>query len=144
MTNTYQPPRLHTVTPYLCCTNAREAIDWYRDAYGAELIGEIFPMGPGDDRVGHAEMEIGDSVFMLSDEWPEGDVFSPTTRGGSSVAFVMYVPDADTTYARAVELGATAQRPVEDQFYGSRAGWLLDPYGHRWSISTALGSGGAT
>ena len=138
---TYVPERLHVMTPYLCCLNAREAITWYGDAFGAELLGETYPMSETDDRLGHAELRIGDSVFMLSDEWPEGDTFSPATLGGSSSAYVLYVPDVDATYDRAVELGATVLRPVEDGHYGSRVGWLNDPYGHRWSIATASATG---
>ena len=142
MNPTYIPASLHAMTPYLCCRNAREAITWYGDAFGSELVGETYPMSETDDRVGHAELRIGDSTFMLSDEWPEGDTFSPETRGGATTAFVLYVPDVDATYDRAVDLGATALRPVDDGQYGSRAGWLNDPFGHRWMIGTAYGPGG--
>ena len=136
------PSRLNTMTPYLCCTDARAAIAWYAEAFDAVLQGEIFPMDDsGDGRVGHAEMMIGDSRFMLSDEWPEGDVFSPTTRGGSTTAFVLNVANVDAVYNRAIALGAAGERPVVDEHYGSRAGWLSDPFGHRWSISTPTGAG---
>ena len=105
------PSRLKTMTPYLCCTDARSAIAWYAEAFDAVLQGEIFPMDDsGDGRVGHAEMVIGDSRFMLSDEWPEGDVFSPTTRGGSTTAFVLNVADVDAVYNRAIALGAAVER----------------------------------
>ncbi len=137
LSTTFTPPRLHTLTPYLCCRDAHRAIDWYREAFGAERVGDIFPMGPGDDRVGHAELRVGDATFFLSDEWPEGDVLSPEARGGATTAFVLYVPDVDATYDRAVALGATAQRPIVEA-HGARSGWLLDPFGHRWNVGTAL------
>ena len=136
------PSRPNTMTPYLCCSDARAAIAWYAEAFDAVLQGEIFPMDEsGDDRVGHAEMVVGDSRFMISDEWPEGGVFSPTTRGGATTAFVLNVADVDAVYDRAVALGAAVERPVVDEHYGSRAGWLSDPFGHRWSISTPTGAG---
>ena len=78
------------------------------------------------------------AIIMMADEHPEIDVLGPTTRGGTTVSFVVYVPDVDAVYAHAVEAGAVAERPVQDQFHGSRAGWLSDPFGHRWSISTPL------
>jgi uncharacterized glyoxalase superfamily protein PhnB/predicted enzyme related to lactoylglutathione lyase len=134
----YIPARLGTVTPYLCCAGAHDAIGWYRDAFGAELVGEIHPMSDTDDRVGHAELRIGESTIFLSDEWPEGDVYSPATTGHGTTGFVLYVPDVDRTFVDAVALGATELRPVADQFHGSRAGWLRDPFGHRWNVATAL------
>lgn len=134
---TFTPPRLHTITPYLCCRDARRAIDWYGVAFGAELVGELFPMGPGDDRVGHAELRVGDATLFLSDEWPEGGVYAPATTGHSTTGFVIYVPDVDATFERAVALGATAQRPVVEA-HGARSGWLVDPFGHRWNVGTAL------
>jgi uncharacterized glyoxalase superfamily protein PhnB/catechol 2,3-dioxygenase-like lactoylglutathione lyase family enzyme len=91
-----------------------------------------------DGRVGHVELRIGESVIMMADEFADIDVLGPTSRGGTTVSFVISVPDVDTVYARAVAAGATAERPPDDQFYGDRAGWLSDPWGHRWSISTPL------
>lgn len=136
------PTRLATITPYLCCANAREAIRWYGDAFGAEVVGEVYPMGPDrPDSVGHAELRIGSSTLNLSDEWPEGGVLSPSSRGGATTSFVLDVgvpADVDVVFSRAVELGAQPERPPADQPYGSRAGWLLDPFGHRWRISAAL------
>lgn len=141
MTTTPVPTRLQVLTPYLCCREAMRAIDWYGDAFGAVLVGDVIPMGPGDTRVGHAELRIGDSPFFLSDEWPEGEVYSPATTGHATTAFVLEVPDVDRAFARAVELGASELRPVADQFHGSRAGWLRDPFGHRWSLMTPLAGG---
>jgi len=137
-TMSYIPAELGTITPYLTCRDAHDAIAWYQDAFGAEVVGEIHPMSDTDDRVGHASLRIGESMVFLSDEWPEGGVYAPASTGHSTTAFVLYVPDADRTFDHAVELGATVDRPVADQFHGSRAGWLRDPFGHRWSISTAL------
>jgi uncharacterized glyoxalase superfamily protein PhnB/predicted enzyme related to lactoylglutathione lyase len=138
MTTTYTPTRLGSITPYLTCAGAHDAIGWYRDAFGAELVGEIFPMSDTDDRVGHAELRIGDSTIFLSDEWPEGGVFSPATTGHSTTGFVLYVPNVDEVFAHAVGIGAREVRPVADQFHGARSGWLRDPFGHRWNIATAL------
>ena len=109
---------------------------WYQDIFGATMVSD--PIVMPDGRIGHVELRIGDAVFMMADEFAEIDVLGPTSRGGTTVSFVINVPDVDTVYARAVDAGATAERPVADQFYGVRAGWLSDPWGHRWSISTPL------
>ncbi|MBM3674008.1 MAG: hypothetical protein FJW88_03475 [Actinobacteria bacterium] len=140
-TNLSATTRVATITPYLCCANAREAIHWYGDAFGAEVVGDVCGSPDRPDSVGHAELRIGGSTLNLSDEWPEGGVLSPTSRGGSTTSFVLAVrvpADVDVVYSRAVELGAQPERPPTDQPYGSRAGWLIDPFGHRWSISAAL------
>jgi uncharacterized glyoxalase superfamily protein PhnB/predicted enzyme related to lactoylglutathione lyase len=138
MTTTIAEARLHSVTAYLCAHDAHAAIDWYVDVLGAVQHGEIIPML--DDKVGHVELWFGDSIVYLSDEWPEGNVYSPRTLGGAAVALMLEVADVDTVYARAVERGAIADRPVEDQPYGYRGGWLRDPFGYRWSIQTPLAS----
>jgi uncharacterized glyoxalase superfamily protein PhnB len=132
----------HAVTAYLAVADARAAIDWYVDIFGASRRGE--PIVMDDGRVGHAEIRIGDTVLMLADELPEIDVLAPPARGGTSVSFVVYVPDVDDTYRRALAAGAVRERPPADQFHGSRAGWLRDPFGHRWSISTPLPGGRPT
>ncbi len=137
-TMSFMPARLSTITPYLTCREAQDAIGWYQQAFGAELVGEVFPMSDTDDRVGHAELRIGESTIFLSDEWPEGGVYAPATTGHSTTGFVLYVPDVDRAFDHAVGLGATAIRPVADQFHGARSGWLLDPFGHRWNLATAL------
>jgi PhnB protein len=121
------------VTAYLCAQGAAGAIDFYKRAFGAE---ERYRMDNGDGRLGHAEITIGDTLLMISDEWPEGNVFSPVTLKGSPVAFVLDVPDCDAAFARAVEAGATVNRPLKDEPYG-RGGWVTDPSGHRWSIMTS-------
>lgn len=122
------------VTPYLSVDGAAAAIDFYREVFGATQRGDRF-IGP-DGRVGHAELEIGDSLIMLADEHPEVDFRSPKSVGGTPVTIHLYVEDVDGMVARAVELGATVRRPVEDQFYGDRSGQIEDPFGHRWSLST--------
>ncbi len=126
---------VNSVTPYLVVDGAAAAIDFYVTAFGAvehhRLVGD-------DGRVGHAELVIGNSRIMLADEYPEADAISPTTRGGSSTSFTFAVPDVDVVFARALSLGATELRPVSDQFYGHRQGFLLDPWGHKWGISSPI------
>jgi uncharacterized glyoxalase superfamily protein PhnB len=131
----YTPARLHTMTPYLSCLDAAAAIEWYQRVFDAVLLGDPFIMDDG--RVGHAELRVGDSVFMLAGEYPEENHLSPETLGGSSAAFQIYVPDADETYARAVANGATALRPLAEN-YGARQGTVRDPFGHRWFVCTHL------
>lgn len=126
------PEGYHSVTPYLVVDGAAAAIDWYKDALGATEILRM-PMG---DRIAHAEIRIGDSVVMLSDEWPDMNLLSPQNRGGVTSSLMIYLPDVDASFARAIDAGATEERPVADQFYGDRTGTLVDPFGHRWMIST--------
>ncbi len=128
----YRPPGYHSVTAYLIVDDAARALDFYRDAFGAEEIYRL-PMG---DRIGHAETRIGDTVLMLSDEWPDMNALSPNSRGGATSSFMIYVEDADAAYARAVQAGARANRPVKQEFWGDRIGAVIDPFGHRWSLST--------
>jgi uncharacterized glyoxalase superfamily protein PhnB len=135
---TYQRPDLHALTPYIMVDDARRAIEWYTDVLGATLDSD--PVVMDDGRIGHAELRLGDSMLMLADEFPEMDLVSPNTRGGASVTLAVAVPDVDATFARAVEAGARSEREVADQFHGSRTGTIIDPFGHRWMISTWLGS----
>jgi PhnB protein len=132
----FVPPRLHAVTPYLAVSDARAAIEWYKQIFGAVDVSE--PIIMDDGRVGHAEIEIGDAVLMISDEWPELDVLGPASRGGPTSSFVIYVADVDATFAAAIGAGARMERPVEDQFHRSRAGWLVDPWGHRGNVGTPI------
>jgi uncharacterized glyoxalase superfamily protein PhnB len=131
----YTPARLHALTPYLATDDPVRAIEWYTEVFDARLIDE--PVVMPDGRIGHAELRVGDSVFMLAGEFPEEDHRSPVTLGGSTVGLMLHVPDADATYAKAVEYGATPLRPIAEQ-YGARQGTLRDPFGHRWFIATAL------
>jgi len=123
------------VCPYLHIAGAGAAIDFYTEIFGA---GERVRMAGPDGKIGHAELEIGDSVVMLADEYPELGVRGPRTFGGSPVALSIYVADVDATIARAVEAGATLIRPVEDRFYGDRLGQIEDPFGHVWSVQTHI------
>jgi PhnB protein len=123
------------LTPYLCVKGAAEALEFYKKAFGAQ---ETLRMTGSDGKIGHAEIQIGAAVVMLSDEWPEGNVFSPTTVGGSSVTLHLYVPEVDALVARAAAAQAVVERAAADMPYGDRAATLLDPYGHRWMISTKL------
>jgi PhnB protein len=122
-----------SVTPYLSVDDAAAAIDFYRRAFGAR---ELVRLAQPDGRIGHAEITIGEAKVMLADEFPEIDFLGPRSRGGASVTLVLHVPDVDAVFERAVAAGATVVRPVADQFYGERAGQILDPFGHRWSLQT--------
>ncbi len=127
------PEGYHTLTPYLTVDNAAEAIRFYKKAFGAE---EVMKLRAPDGKLGHVEMKIGDSPFMIADEYPEMDMVGPRKRGGATSGLVVYVDDADLFFDRAVRAGATVIRGVEDQFYGDRSGQLEDPFGHRWTIGT--------
>ena len=127
------PDGYATVTPYLCINGVVAAIAWYRKAFGAE---ERMCMAMPDGKVVHAEIQIGNSVVMMADEHPALEFLAPPTRGGTTVHFALYVPDVDALFARAVAAGAKIQRPLKNQFYGDRSGTVLDPFGHRWTIST--------
>ncbi len=129
------PAGYHTLTPYLIIRDAAQAIEFYKQAFGAE---EIFRMPMSDGRIGHAEMRIGDSMVMLADEMPEEGYSSPHLLNGTTVSFMVYVADVDAAFQRAVDAGAKVLRPVKDQFYGDRTGTLADPFGHVWSIGTHI------
>ena len=121
------------VTPYLCVDGASAAIDFYTDVFGATE--RVRMPGPGD-KLGHAELQLGDSLIMLADEYPEMDFLSPKARGGTPVTIHIYVEDVDAVFERALAAGATALRAVKNEFYGDRSGQLEDPFGHRWNVST--------
>jgi len=131
----YTPARLHSLTPYLATHDPAAAIEWYSEVFDARLVGE--PIVMDDGRIGHAELRIGDAVMMLAGEFPAEDHRRPLVLGGSSVAIQVYVPDSATTYALAVERGATPLRPIGEH-YGARGGVLRDPFGHRWFVQTQL------
>jgi PhnB protein len=120
------------VTPYLIVDGGAAAIDFYTTVLGAT---EKMRM-PSGDRIGHAELELGDSLIMLADEHPETGNVGPRTVGGSPVMISVYVEDVDSVFERALAEGATSIRPVENQFYGDRTGQFEDPFGHRWSVAT--------
>ena len=127
------PPGYHSVTPYLIVRDAVKALGFYRQAFDAEELMR-FEGPPG--RIAHAEMKIGDSHVMLADENPDDGYVGPQTLGGAGVSLMLYVPDVDAMFARAVKAGAKVRRDVADQFYGDRVGTLTDPFGHVWSIAT--------
>ena len=127
------PKGYHDVTPYLSIRGAAEAIEFYKKALGAA---EVMRMPGPEGKLGHAEIRIGGSRVMLSDEYPEMDFLGPQTRGGTSVHLHVYVRDVDAVVGRAVAAGAKLLRPVEDKFYGDRTGTLQDPFGHVWHVST--------
>jgi PhnB protein len=129
------PEGYHSVTPYLAIRDAAKAIDFYKQAFGAE---EIMRMAGPDGKIGHAEIRIGDSVIMLTDEYPDMGMPSPEALGGSPVSILIYVDDVDAVFDRAVAAGAKSERAVEDQFYGDRAGSVRDPFGHGWYIHTHI------
>lgn len=129
----YQPPGYHSVTPYLVVQGANEAIKFYGAAFGAT---EVLRMDLPDGKVAHAEIQIGDSRVMLADENEAWGAFAPPRIGGTASSLMIYVPDSDAVFTRAVAAGATVVMPVQDQFYGDRSGSLLDPFGHKWHIST--------
>ena len=121
------------VTPYLCVDGADAAIAFYTKVLGAT---EKVRMGAPQGKIGHAELELGDSIVMLADEHPEVGFLGPKTVGGTPVTISVYVEDVDAVYERAVAEGASSERPVEDQFYGDRTGQFQDPFGHRWHVAT--------
>jgi PhnB protein len=121
------------VSTYLCIDGATAAIDFYRNVFGAT---ERMRMPAPEGRIGHAELQIGDSLIMLSDEFPGMDVRSPKSLGGTPVTMNVYVEDVDEVFNRAVKAGARPLRPVQDQFYGDRSGQFEDPFGHRWSVAS--------
>jgi PhnB protein len=127
-----KPDGYHSVTPYLIVDGAEEAIRWYGEALGATEVLRL-PMG---DKIGHAEVKIGDSHVMLSDEWPDYGKLGPKSRGGATAGLMIYLDDVDAAFERALSAGATVERPVEDQFYGDRSGTIVDPFGHSWTLST--------
>ena len=127
------PDGYHTVTPYLACSDAAQAIAFYKKAFGAKELLRI--PGPGG-KIGHAELRIGDSRVMLADEYRDMDFLGPLSRGGSAVHLHIYMPNADKVVERAVEAGAKVVQPLEDKFYGDRTGSVQDPFGHVWLIAT--------
>ena len=127
------PEGYHTVTPYLAVDDAAAAIDYYKQAFGAT---ERVRMSTRDGRIGHAELEIGDSLVMLSDPFPDATTKPPSELGGTSASVFLYVEDVDAVVKQAVDAGATVTMEVADQFWGDRFGTVKDPFGHIWSVAT--------
>jgi len=128
------PAGFHTLTIYLAVKDAAQAIDFYQRAFGA--VERFRIPGMDGNGVGHAEIVIGDSIVMLADESPMGLAKSPNFLGGNSAGLCLYVEDVDRAFARAVDAGATVNRPVQTQFYGERTGTVTDPDGYHWSLMT--------
>jgi PhnB protein len=121
------------VSAYLHIDGASAAIAFYEKVLGAK---ERMRMGGPDDKVAHAELQVGDSVIMLADEFPDMNVRGPRSIGGTPVSLMVYVEDVDATFERAISEGATSLQPVEDKFYGDRSGQFEDPFGHQWTVSS--------
>src|ERR1051325_9717903 len=126
---------VRSVSLYICGAGASAAIDFYREAFGAK---ELMRLTEPDGTIGHAEIQIGNTVLMISDEYPDYGTLSPQTIGGSSVKLHLDVTDVDTFAERAIKAGATLVRPIADQFYGDRSGQLADPFGYTWIVSTHI------
>ena len=127
------PEGYHSITPYLAVDDAAKAIEFYRDAFGAD---EVIRMPGPDGKIAHAELQLGDSKLMLSDPFPQSSVRPPGAVGGTTASVFMYVEDVDAVVKRAVDAGATVTMEVADQFWGDRFGTVSDPFGHVWSIAT--------
>jgi PhnB protein len=129
------PQGYHSLTPYLVLSDASRAIEFYKQAFGAK---EINRMGAPGGKIGHAELKIGDSMVMLSDEMPGSGNRSPKSLGGSPVSIFMYVENVDSVFNQAVKAGAKADMPPQDMFWGDRFGKLTDPFGHLWALATHI------
>jgi len=127
------PDGYHSITPYMTCRNAAGAIEFYKQAFGAVEKGM---MKSPDGKVAHAELQIGDSIIMLGDEFPEMGALSPQSTGGAGMGLHIYLEDVDAAFDRAVRAGAKVEMPLADMFWGDRYGKLADPFGHKWSIGT--------
>jgi PhnB protein len=129
------PAGYHTLTPYLYIRGAADAIEFYKKAFGAK---ELFRMPGPDGKIGHAEIQIGDSIVMLADEYPEQGFTSPQSLKGTAASFLLYVKDVDSAFKQAVDAGAKVTQPLENKFYGDRMGSLADPFGHSWFMGTHI------
>lgn len=125
------PEGFHTVTPYITCKNAAQAIDYYKSVFGAT---EVMRMAGPDGKIGHAEIQIGNSRIMLGDEFP-GMSSAPTPGMRNACGLFVYLEDVDATFNRAVAAGATVEMPLTNQFWGDRYGKLIDPFGHNWGLA---------
>ena len=127
------PEEYPRVTPYLYIDGAEEAIKFYIDVFGAT---ERMRLPGPDGKIGHAELQLGNSVIMLADEHPDMGALSPKTIGGTPFSLSVYVEDVDAVFEKATNAGATPLRKVEDQFYGDRSGMFEDPFGHHWNVAS--------
>lgn len=127
----WKPDGYHTVTPYLAVKDAPAAIEFYKKAFGAQELHRMD--GPGG-KIMHAEIKIGDSIMMLSEEMPEMGNKGPKTLGGSPITVCMYVENVDATFEQATKAGAKVTKPLSDMFWGDRSGYVEDPFGHKWAL----------
>ena len=127
------PEGYHTLTAYLAVEDADRAIEFYKDAFGAE---EVIRMPAPDGKIAHAELQLGDSKLMLSDPFPQSNVRPPSERGGPTASIFMYVDDVDATFEQAQRAGATVVSELEDMFWGDRFGTVADPFGQVWAMAT--------
>ena len=127
------PDSYRAITPYLIVADGAAAVAFYEKIFGGKIR---LRLGRPDGKIGHAELDIGDSVMMLADEYPLMDAKAPAAYGGTPVSLHLYVADVDAVIAQAIAAGAKLKRPVENQFYGDRLGTVEDPFGHVWHIST--------
>jgi len=131
------PDGYHSVIPYLIADDAAASFDLYQRAFGAlELYRLPMKDADGRDRIGHAEIRIGDCNLMLSDEWPDMQAIGPKARGGTTVSFMVYGDNVDRAYQQALDAGAKADKPIRDEFWGDRMGSVIDPFGHKWALAT--------
>ena len=128
------PEAYRSVNVILTVDDGKKAIDFYKQAFGAKEISRL-PMG---DKIGHAELQIGDTRIMLNDEFPDHGNLGPKARGGTSVGLLIYTDDVDSAFRKAIDAGGTEVMAVEDQFWGDRMGSLTDPFGHKWSLATHI------
>ena len=128
------PKGYHTVTPYLTVADGAKVLDFYVKAFGARV--KVRMPGPGG-MLAHAELSVGDSVIMLSDEFPQpGGTKAPASLGGATGSLFLYVPNVDASMKRAVDAGCQVTMPPTDMFWGDRFGRLVDPFGHHWGFAT--------
>jgi uncharacterized glyoxalase superfamily protein PhnB len=125
------PDGFHTITPHITVRNAKEAMEFYKKAFGAEVLHTMMQ----GNAVMHAMLKIGDSFLMLNDEFPQMGSLSPLSTNGSGVVLHIYTENVDAAFARATSAGATVAMPLMDQFWGDRYGIVADPYGHKWSLA---------
>lgn len=129
------PEGFHSITPYLVVKGAVDALPFYQKALGAEVK---MVLNTPDGGVAHAELLVGNSYFMLSEESAEMGMLSPESAGGNPINLMLYVERVDEVFAKAIAAGCKEVRPVSDQFYGDRSGTLKDPFGHTWTIGTQI------
>jgi PhnB protein len=127
------PKGYHVVTPSITVRGAAEAIEFYKKAFGAK---ELSRMPGPDGKLMHAEIKIGDSIVMLSDEFPAMGSSSPLTVGGTSASLMIYTKDVDALFNQALAAGAKVTMPLSDMFWGDRYGQVADPFGHKWQLAT--------